>query len=362
MKRDPLFDVAKGLGIVFVIGIHSTNNSSRLYVNPHSAQWWVLTLINRLCDFAVPLFLLISAVLSSRSLTAKPEILPFYRRRLAGVLWPYLVWSAIYWCARFLQEPANRKMETGSLLGIHFSAPAIFLHAKGRLVELLWGKASFHLYFLVVLIELLLLLPLAVAYVRHYKPGFYGMLAVAFSVQILILFAQNRTSLLTYPASTALWYIGSLVPGAWIGLNWARFEASPRSVAVFLSLLTSLSAALYLGCQFGSNVGVHLPGALENLALTVYASCASILVLLACFRLVGIPKVVKPLELLGKNSLQVYLIHPMVMVLLAKHAVVKVLNPTTIGPLLSPLLMLAITFAVISALKVLRLDRPLFGR
>lgn len=360
--RDPVFDIAKGLGILAVIGIHSFNNSSRLYTNPHSAQWWALTLVNRLCGFAVPLFLLISAILSARSLQSKPQLPPFYRKRLIGVLWPYIVWSAVYWCAKMAQDPASRKIVPASLFGLRYSGPAELTHVKDRLLELVWGKAFFHLYFLLVLAELLVLLPLAVAAINRFKPGFYVTLAAAFGLQILILIGQHETAILKYPASTALWYLGSLLPGAWIGLNWSTFKTLPKHVPVVLSLLTAIGFPIYFGCQFGSQVGIHIPEFAENFALTLFASCASILVLLLSFPIAKHPKLGNPIQFLGKNSLQVYLIHPMVMFYLASPSVVHLLNPTCLGPLISPILMLTVTFGVIGALRVLRLEKAMFGR
>jgi membrane-bound acyltransferase YfiQ involved in biofilm formation len=186
-------------------------------------------------------------------------------------------------------------------------------------------------------------------------------LVVAFLVQAIILWAQHVTALLPYPASTALWYIGSLLPGAWIGLSWERFKASPWHVFLVLGLCSLVGGYLFVGSQLGGLVGIHVPGAWENFGLALYASCASILVLLWCVPLVR-SSLARPMEFLGRSSLQVYLIHPMVMVLLARPSVVRVLNPTFVGPLLSAVLLLAITFAIIFGLRVLRLERVLFGR
>jgi peptidoglycan/LPS O-acetylase OafA/YrhL len=187
------------------------------------------------------------------------------------------------------------------------------------------------------------------------------MIGLSFALQILILEGQHITALLPYPASTALWYIGSLIPGAWIGLNWENFKSRSVPVSVFLGLLTSIGFALFLGCQFGSKVNISLPEYLENFALTLYASCASILVLLVCFSIVKSANWTRPIEFLGRFSLQIYLIHPLIIVLLAKRQVVGILNQTYFGPLLSPLIMLTITLLLIFLIRVLRLEKLLFG-
>lgn len=105
-QRDAVFDVAKGLGILAMLGIHCSNNSARLYTDAKSWGWWSLVFINRFCNFAVPLFLLLSAVLYAKSFSSKPDWKGFYSRRLVGVAWPYLVWSLLYMLFRMAKEPS----------------------------------------------------------------------------------------------------------------------------------------------------------------------------------------------------------------------------------------------------------------
>lgn len=361
-QRDSVIDVAKGIGILFVVGIHTTNNSARLYTVPHTLPWWVLVLINRFLCYAVPMFLLISAILAARSLIFKPQVIPFYRRRLVGALWPYLVWSGIYFCARLIKEPASRKLETGSIYGIHITAPALFVHAKARLLDLLWGKAYFHLYFMVVLVGMVILLPLALTYVRRRKPGFYEMLATAFLIQAAIIVVQHNTALLPFPASTVFWYIGSLLPGAWIGANWDEFKVAPNRYALVLSILTAVSGFLYFKGEIGVILGIKLDNYTALGSQTVFASCLSILAFSLSFAVAKRPEVQRVLLPLGLVSLQVYLIHPGIILLLEKPIIVQALRATYLGPLLSATLMFAITFGLIALIRLLRLEKPLFGR
>ncbi len=97
-ERDASFDIVKGISILAVMVIHSTSHSSRKYTDEHSGGWWGLMLTNRLKSFAVPTFLLVSALLLARSLATydKPNWLVFYNRRVVGAVWPFAVWTILY--------------------------------------------------------------------------------------------------------------------------------------------------------------------------------------------------------------------------------------------------------------------------
>ncbi|MDR3688991.1 MAG: acyltransferase [Fimbriimonas sp.] len=361
-QRDALFDVAKGIGILLVLGHHSFSNSARLYTTPFTPAWWVLSMANRVLSFSVPVFLLISAILSARSLIKNPAVGLFYKRRFPGLLWPYLMWTLIYWVGRMIQDPAARKSATTRLLGHTIHGPAMLLHFRERLNEILWGKAFFHMYFLVVLIGLLLLLPLAVKYVRWRKPGFWEAVLTAFVVQALIMIVQHKTAWVKYPGSNVLWYMGSLLPGAWIGVNWDLFREKFGGLTRPLLAIILVMGTSFLGQEVLQMLGTEADNYLYNGSLTVYASCLSVAMLILAMKLTPIGRWRKLLEPLGKNSLQIYLMHPGIMQVLERPRVASLLNETYLGPLLSPALMLGITFGLIWLMRVAKVERFVFGR
>ena len=361
-SRDAVFDVAKGIGILLVLGHHSFSNSARLYASSHSPLWWTLIMANRVLSFSVPVFLLISAVLSSRSLSKNPMVLQFYSQRFFGILWPYAIWTIVYWFARIATDAKARAPMTGSIFGLELDGPSLLLHFHERWLDFAWGKASFHLYFMVVLFELIILLPLAVWYIKQRKPGFWAMLIEAFILQGAILVGQHYTALLPYPASNALWYIGSLIPGAWIGLNYDLFRDKCRSYTIPLSVIVVIAGALFLREEMKVIHGLNADNYLSNGSLTIYASCLALLVLIVSFRLSANDRARKILEPLGKNSLQIYLMHPGIMQILERPRIVSIIGATHLGPILSPVLMLGITGGLIFIFRVTLLEKVFFGR
>src|SRR5207237_676971 len=116
-----------------------------------SPLWYALVVLHRACYWAVPGFLMLSAAVNAQSLLKRPDLRRYAASRMQSVLWPYLVWSVIYVVYRKLDNPA----------GFHLStAPS-----------LLWyGKSFPHLYFMVALIQLLIVLPFLLPLLRR-KPS-----------------------------------------------------------------------------------------------------------------------------------------------------------------------------------------------
>ena len=369
-QRETLFDVAKGLAILVVLGHHCSSYVARLYTDlppdlykaHHSILWWSLNVLNRVLSFSVPAFLLISAVLSARSLNTKPAVIPFYKRRFPGILWPYAVWTAIYWIAHMATSPDSLKPRIVKVFGYELTGPAFLTHAHDRWLDLFWGKAYFHMYFMVVLLGLILLLPPAVAYVKWRKPSFAEIMVTAFVVQGAIMVVQHYSRLMPYPGSNVLWYIGSLLPGAWIGVNWERFKEESRRYIWPLAVVCviTLGGFLYEEVQVWNHIEA---GNYEsNGSLTIYASCLSILFLMLAGALSQRDKWRKVLEPLGQHSLQIYLIHPGVMMVMERAPIVAALRATHLGVILAPLLMFAVTIGLIALFRLVRLEKPLFGR
>lgn len=94
----------------------------------------------------------------------------FWRRRFQLVGIPYVLWSVLYVVVTLVHDPSKRS-QWGSLLG----------------KDLLFGQAWYHLYFLLVSLQIYLLFPLLAALVRATERHHLALLAVAFVLQLGIL-------------------------------------------------------------------------------------------------------------------------------------------------------------------------------
>lgn len=130
------FDLLRAIATLTVIGIHVT----AAYV--YTSMWGCLA--NQFARFAVPFFLIMSgfllfnADLHGHSFSTSD----FYRKRFRKILWPYFLWSLFYCCL-------------AGFMGTDLLASLLQLSA-----QLIWGTAYYHLYFVVIIIQLYLLYPL----------------------------------------------------------------------------------------------------------------------------------------------------------------------------------------------------------
>jgi peptidoglycan/LPS O-acetylase OafA/YrhL len=344
-SRLDFLDVAKAIGILCVIALHSFGRSAHLLAFPGSVQWWSLTLSNRLFAFAVPMFLCISAFLWARSQRKKEQVMEGYGKRLVGILHPYLVWTAIY----LVWSIAVEKAPLGSLRGIHTWWN-----------YLIWGKAYFHLYFLSILLQAALLFPLMYIAVR--RTGFLAICGLAFVLQGLVFWSQTHWQYLAFPGSSVLWYITSLLPAAWLGYHWPLTTPSLRKLAIGSCAVTVLSVLPYLWLQILDIDNIHRWSGLSNPLQQVFVFGAAFWVL-SGLALRGTRQAANPwMVWLGAVSLQFYLLHLIVMRLTSGPRITGFMAGIPGGAVLVYVLVLALTFGVVWILNKLRVEKVLFGR
>lgn len=303
------FDVAKGVGIIAVVGLHLSNRSAGLFHDPLSAGWWTLKWINLFLNFCVPLFLLVSAILLARSASRqeRTDWKRFAWRRVRSVLGPLIVWSILYWAMRyFVRHDAK------------IAVPGYWTDAKGRLVDLAFGKAEFHLYFMSILAQLCLVLPFFVIFFKRVRLNIWVVLLIAILMQAGS-FALQKVVLFPYPGSTVFWYLSTVIPGIWVGMNWREWP-SIRRVTWPVWALFAVGGFAVFGYDSWLVLTKQQPnGTIMNAAASSYTLGMPFLIL-ATITCISGAALWSRLEgwviRLGAMSLQIYLMHPVLMELL----------------------------------------------
>jgi surface polysaccharide O-acyltransferase-like enzyme len=162
MRRLYEIDVVRILTFACVIGVHVISEAAQ---GDDVGQYGVLILLHftRQVFFALTTFVLLLGQLNR----PKP-MRAFWPRRFLLVGVPYLVWSVIYWSLGEIGHAPSRW--PADLLGL------------GR--EILLGAAWYHLYFLLVTMQVYLLVPVITWLVRRTRGRHGVVLAIAAVVQI----------------------------------------------------------------------------------------------------------------------------------------------------------------------------------
>ncbi|MBP1762890.1 MAG: hypothetical protein H6Q64_2432, partial [Firmicutes bacterium] len=290
------FDLLRALATLTVIGIHVT----AAYV--YTSMWGCLA--NQFARFAVPFFMIMSGFLLCHAdlHNLSFSTLDFYRRRFGKVLWPYFLWSLLYCC---LAGIIGR-----DLIGALLQLP----------VQLLWGTAYYHLYFVVIIIQLYLLYPLLYRWLLH-APRICLLTSLAFTLGCEIMlnlysrgqinFPQqlNNLVLVFFPVWIFFFVFGMYAARYY--QNWVRLIRNRR---LLLALLWIISLALvtfdgYIHNTYGSS---SRPSVMLYTLCSFYFFYALALHYKGHFR--------TAVNWIARQSFLIYLLHPLVLTCLITFA------------------------------------------
>ena len=301
-ERLVALDVCRGLAILVVVFIHVSGHFLPA-LHPHHAApysgWWWLAIPNQAAQWAVPCFLMLSALVNARSV-AEGKLGRYARRRVQTALLPYVFWSLFY-------------VAVGVLVS-HQPRPG----AHALLTLLQTGKAWYHLYFFVLVLEMYALLPFLVPAFRL-RPPFWAVVLGAALLQTGV-YLLNRFVFLHSFQSTILWDIVPVMLGLWL---WSRPLPLPEVLkkAFWPSLAAvMLGLAVYLPPAMAFQRHQPLNTATYQFGQWGYAAGMSVFVL-ALASALGTNRLSKILSFLGAESLIIYVLHPLAILALDNRGV-----------------------------------------
>lgn len=234
MQKDHLyeFDLIRVVAALTVIGIHIT--ASYIYLS-NTAY-----ILNQLARFAVPLFLIMSGFLLYYAdiNSGFSGVKNFYIKRFKKLLRPYIIWTFIY---AGLNAYAARNW-AGEIAKIPY--------------HLIWGTASYHLYFIIIILQLYLIYP----WLRHQvkkRPAtiLFASLFLSFVCQTLLYFdmlgiyklpaGYNMFYLVFFPVWIFYFVFGMIAASK--RQKWEEYLEARATKAAFLWLISFL---LLLGDSF----------------------------------------------------------------------------------------------------------------
>lgn len=139
---------ARAFAMFAVLFVHCTSNGI-VVLNPQSSFYPFYTALNTIGKLGVPVFFCLSGLVlfyayEKREFTSE-LVIDFYKKRLKYIVIPYIVISSIY--VTFYNY-------------LYYSYPTTIDMLKSYFTFIIHGNASYHTYFLYVLIQFYLLFPL----------------------------------------------------------------------------------------------------------------------------------------------------------------------------------------------------------
>jgi peptidoglycan/LPS O-acetylase OafA/YrhL len=236
-KRKHLYeiDIVRILTFACVIAVHVTSHTvapTDLLLNGLLA----LVHFTREVFFALTGFVLVYSYLNHPVPMRK-----FWPKRFLLVGVPYLVWSAIYVVLPWLHTP----------VGNAWSLIPLYIH------DVLFGTAYYHLYFLLITMQVYLLFPVLMWLIRKTRGHHILVLSISFAGQLLI------TGLDMYRPGSLHWingydtvinYQGFIILGAVAADHSTAFLSWVRSHRRLIGLITLTTGAAMIAVYL---IGIH---------------------------------------------------------------------------------------------------------
>lgn len=290
-------DLFRGIAILAVVGIHLCATVLGL-LGKGTPLWRFFATISTSLLFAVPAFLLLSALLLTRSGLKRFNLSRLISTRTQQVLVPYLLWSLIY---------------------TYFSAKNLpDFTWREAFVRIAIGKSFQHLYFLGILLQFYLLFPFLLRLMRR-RPPFLQVSLVGFSFTLAFYWLNRLYLHLPYVGSVVFWYTPVLALGLWLGTDTERIgERVQRGLPVaVLGVVLGFASYPMLNLQVLQKQEVDT--FLFQVSEWVYTTSASFCLLWFVWWWQNSESRLLPvLSYLGTRSMQIYLLHPMILSLLGK--------------------------------------------
>jgi surface polysaccharide O-acyltransferase-like enzyme len=304
-KKSKIFelDLVRAFAILAVLIIHCTASGTMDQATGSAAQFAYIT-INKLCNFAVPVFLMISGlVLFYRYFDSwQPgDALRFYRKRLQFIVVPYFFWSIAYYSY-------NVWMYLGGAADWNW---ADFFD------QLLWGDAEYHLYFIAMIVQFYALLPLMIVLARRFAGFARHLFLIGLVIQAAGFSYDRWIGEIPHLSHLCLEYFAIFCLGGQIGMNYKAFaDWLGRNIGWVAWMSGALGCTLAGAFQLEA-VGVDFNQIWFALLFNGYAIFAGFALIQLCRRILRASpqheRLPKLLTSIGAASFGIYFIHPLLL-------------------------------------------------
>lgn len=191
------FDLVRAIAIIAVLMIHVAAFYPWF---SNSFSWYGYYTYYQITSFAVPVFVIMAGCLAAIGAESKKvKYIVMLLQKAKFILIPYLLWSLVY---VVLNHSGKGFSEISKLL--------------------LYGKSSFHLYFVIIILQLFVLLPLFLFFAKKFpmESVFISLMAQWGIAEILETLLPSIAS--AFGASLFANWIFVFYAGCWAGINYEK--------------------------------------------------------------------------------------------------------------------------------------------
>ncbi|WNR43250.1 acyltransferase [Paenibacillus roseipurpureus] len=247
-------DIVRAIAIIAVVLIHGTSDATLLAVGTGSQALFFI--LNKASLFTVPLFIWISGLVLFYSYYDRWEpgmTRVFWAKRLQKIVIPYVLWSIFYYVY-------NQWMFHGT---VHVDAWYLFK-------LLLSGNASYHLYYMIIIVQFYVLFPLVMTAVTKFKRLSKWLIPLGIGIQAASYTFHHWVAPLPEYASLCLSYTAMFSFGAYMGIYYKQMLAWALRFKRWLIPLALLSGAAFVGMLYLQLEIASFDNTLIELTLLVY--------------------------------------------------------------------------------------------
>lgn len=298
-QRISYLDLLRGISILAVVVIHVTSYPVA-FLSTESAVYPLYFIVNAGSNFAVPVFLFLSALVLFYQYDdgTKKNWFVFYWKRLKRIIAPYLLWSVFYTVyVSYVQKVSFSEAFTKFIKGLPV------------------GGSYDHLYFMIIIAQFYLLFPL---FILLFKLKFVRSHILLFGAAFQVLIYLLNYYYFHLPKIGT--FVGSYLMYFFLGAYFAEFIKDAKNNETpklnwALTIITLLSGAIYIfqkWLQMTNPHWIQQPFLSYINFITNYVFCSLCCAFLLLFVriLERRPMTKKIISSLGACSFGIYFIHP----------------------------------------------------
>jgi len=179
----------------------------------------------------------------------------------------------------------------------------------------LLGGMFYHMYFIIIIVQLYLLFPIILYIYRLINKNFYTVAVsiVLFQITDILIFKHFIFKHFTDSSVFFITYVSYIIAGMYIGENIKSWIKKYKPTAIIALVISIIFGYFFTEISFSAFAGKIINGNLYNLYWYTYTLMASIFLMALSTQISGYHRLSKFMINTGKLSFGIYLIHPLVL-------------------------------------------------